>query len=201
MKLFEINIEAGRKSLHITLLLFPICVFSICSFHTPSSLNSSDQLGVASSNVITLDASGSMYGSDIQDINGNPYTMHRLTALAAHQFVSEKSEADEIGVVVFDHFVNLINKDFLNLYSFVDANEDIVQLDYSVSGFTNNKAKLHFAVDLYNPNAGLWNESYYTGVYDEKHSDRVDSIVSTRSDYQWGQTLTLKLNFKNDSPQ
>ena len=35
MKLFEINIEAGRKSLHITLLLFPICVFSISDYYAP----------------------------------------------------------------------------------------------------------------------------------------------------------------------
>ncbi|WP_053395572.1 hypothetical protein [Vibrio nereis] len=81
-----------------------------------STLNSSDQLGVASSNTLTLDRSGSMdddakdeNNKDVVDSNGETYNLSRLTALAAHQFVSEKNTADEVAVIPFATYVHMIN--------------------------------------------------------------------------------------------
>tara|TARA_Y100001956_G_scaffold81110_1_gene97844 strand:- start:1427 stop:2926 length:1500 start_codon:yes stop_codon:yes gene_type:complete len=156
---------------------------------TISSLNSSDQLGVASSNVIALDGSGSMYssvtdenGDAVTDANGNTYSLHRLTALAAHQFVSEKSDFDEIGIMAFDHDVELINNTVLADYSFSDIDGDNVVFDYSDESFVSDKSKLHFAVDFYNPESHMWMGSQV----DASHASRTDGINSTNSYYRWG---------------
>ncbi len=155
-----------------------------------STLNSSDQLGVASSNALALDGSGSMYDwvydeqrDPVKDENGNPYTLHRLTALAAHQFTLEKSAADEVAIIPFDGTVDLIDNQFLGWFGFLDSNDNSVSYDYSDSGFVNDKAKLHFAIDMYSPHSGLWNNQKQ---YDQRHAGRSDGIVSTDSVYEWG---------------
>lgn len=155
-----------------------------------STLNSSDQLGVASSNTLALDGSGSMFDwvydeqlTPVIDENGNPYTLHRLTALAAHQFTLEKSAADEVAIIPFDYDVNLINNQFLAKFDFTDSNDNPVSYDYSDSGFVNDKAKLHLAIDMYNPQAGLWaNKS----KHDQSHAGRTDNIASLGYSYEWG---------------
>ncbi|MGX1925217.1 vWA domain-containing protein [Vibrio sp. NH-7] len=156
---------------------------------TISSLNTSDQLGVASSNVISLDASGSMFGQvrdengdAVIDSNGYAYTLHRLTALAAHQFISEKSSADEIGVMAFDSSVELINNALLAQYNLYDENDADITFDYSDENFVIDKAKLHFAVDMYNPTSPLWMDNFY----DAKHTGRTDNVDSIGSGYRWG---------------
>lgn len=155
-----------------------------------STLNSSDQLGVASSNALALDGSGSMYDwvydeqlAPVKDENGNPYTLHRLTALAAHQFTLEKSAADEVAIIPFDGTVDLIDNQFLGWFGFLDSNANSVSYDYSDSGFVNDKAKLHFAIDMYSPHSGLWNNQKQ---YDQTHAGRSDGIVSADSVYEWG---------------
>lgn len=155
-----------------------------------STLNSSDQLGVASSNTLALDGSGSMTNSvyddqrdPVKDENGNTYTLHRLTALAAHQFTSEKSTTDEVAIIPFDSTVNLINNQFLEKFDFLDSNDSSLSYDYSESGFLADKAKLHFAIDMYNPHSGLWK---YKSQYDQPHVGRADNIASLGRSYEWG---------------
>lgn len=155
-----------------------------------STLNSSDQLGVASSNALALDGSFSMtdlaytvQGTPVKDVNGTTYTLHRLTALAAHQFASEKSATDEVAIIPFDSKVNLLTNQFLSEFDFVDNADNSVTYDYSDSGFVVDKAKLHFAIDMYNPHSGLW---IGQNPFDQTHADRSDDIVSTSSDYEWG---------------
>jgi len=154
-----------------------------------SALNTSDQLGVASSNVIALDASGSMYSKVLDenndyvtDADGNTYTLHRLTALAAHQFVSEKSAADEVGVMAFDGRVELIDNTLLANYALTDVNANSVTFDYSNESFVTEKEKLHFAVDFYNPESHMWIGSQV----DAKHDARTDIVHKTNGYYRWG---------------
>jgi hypothetical protein len=157
---------------------------------TISSLNSSDQLGVASSNVLALDGSGSMY-SEVRDANYNyvvddnlnPYTLHRLTALAAHQFVSEKSDSDEIAVIAFDSYVDLIDQAFIDGLTLLDIDDNEVTFTYSESGFATGKSQLHFAIDLYNPSTEQWG---LYNAYDQAHSGRTDNIASISNYYAWG---------------
>lgn len=155
-----------------------------------SEINSSDQLGVASSNVLALDGSGSMYGvvydqnyDAVLDSNDNPFTLHRLTALAAHQFIAEKNDADEIGIIAFDSYVNLIDQAFLDAFTLTDTDGDEVNFAYEEGGFSTEKSQLHFAIDLYNPSSSLW---LYSNSYDAAHIDRNDSIESVNRSYYWG---------------
>lgn len=161
-----------------------------------TTVNSADQLDLASSNVMTLDASGSM-GTSIRDKDGNPvldsedrqYDRFRITALAAHQFVAEKADADEIAVIPFSSSVDLIDNAFLtdNL-TLLDNNSASITYDYSDDGFTTAKDKLHFAVDLYNPFSDQWNGLGYDG----RHASRTDSVASVGSSYQWGMGTQLE---------
>lgn len=161
-----------------------------------STLNSSDQLGVASSNVLTLDRSGSMH-DPVLDENRNPvldendvtYKLNRITALAAHQFVSEKSTADEVAVIPFASNVRMITNQLLTTFDLVDSNDQPVNFDYSDSGFLKEQAKLHFAIDVYNPHSGLWSNQTQ---YDEKHSGRNDDIASVGSSNIWGGNTELE---------
>lgn len=156
---------------------------------TISSLNSSDQLGVASSNVMSLDASGSMFsrvrddnGDYVLDQQGNYYTLHRLTALAAHQFITEKNTVDEIGVMPFDSRVELINNQLLSDYELFDENDNLITFDYSDDSFASDKAKLHFAVDMYNPESQMWGPTND----DANHADRSDHVAAIEGGYRWG---------------
>ncbi|CAK2097696.1 von Willebrand factor type A domain-containing protein [Vibrio crassostreae] len=156
------------------------------------SLNTSEQLAVSTSNVLALDASGSMFANEfdesvdppvaIIDGNGNPVTLLQLTASAAHQFISEKADADEVAVVPFDSNVELIDNTLLANYSMTDSDSANVTYNYSDSGFVTSKADLHFSVDMYNAFSPLWNNFYR---YDEKHADRTDSVSSLNDDYRW----------------
>lgn len=162
-----------------------------------SNLNSSDQLGVASSNVLTLDRSGSMRhsatdenGDDVIDDNNSiAYNLYRLTALAAHQFVSEKSTADEVAVIPFASDVLMITNQLLTTFDLVDSNDQSVSYNYSDSGFLKEQAKLHFAIDVYNPHSGLWSDE---PQYDQKHSGRNDDIASIGNSFIWGYSTELE---------
>lgn len=151
-----------------------------------STLNSTDQLGIASSNVMALDASGSMtsFVTDGGDLgpqsNNEVYTRHRLTAKAAHQFVSEKGAADEFSVISFDDEINTINNALISTFDLHDESGSSVSYDYHETGFVNDKAKLHFAIDLYNPRSSLWQDG---NADDEKHPDRTDSVATVNNSY------------------
>ncbi|RJX68347.1 VWA domain-containing protein [Vibrio sinensis] len=153
-----------------------------------SALNSTDQLGLASSNVVALDASGSMTslvtGEDElgPQSNNEVYTRHRLTAKAAHQFVSEKGAADEFSVISFDNQINTINNAFIANYNLLDETGNSVNFDYPETGFVQDKAKLHFAIDMYNPKSSLWQGG---SADDEKHPDRTDTVATVNGFYPW----------------
>ncbi|ANS85677.1 hypothetical protein VSVS12_01911 [Vibrio scophthalmi] len=175
--------------------------FSVSVNNQPISItavNSADQLNVASSNVVTLDASGSMSAliydenrSPVLDSQSRQYSRARITAKAAHQFVSEKADADEVAVIPFSSGVSLVNNtlltDSLNLEDSSGAN---LVYNYSDDGFITDKDKLHFAVDLYNPNSDLWYSRYN---YDGRHTDRTDSVASAGVGYLWGGGTNLEL--------
>ncbi|MDN3699756.1 VWA domain-containing protein [Vibrio artabrorum] len=156
------------------------------------SLNTSEQLAVSTSNVLALDASGSMFANEfdesvdppvaIIDGDGNPVTLLQLTASAAHQFITEKADADEVAVVPFDHNVELIDNTLLANYSMTDSDSTNVTYNYSDSGFVTSKANLHFSVDMYNAFSPLWNDF---SRYDEKHADRTDPVSSLNENYRW----------------
>ncbi|WP_282177455.1 vWA domain-containing protein [Vibrio nereis] len=161
-----------------------------------STLNSSDQLGVASSNTLTLDRSGSMdndakdeNNNDVVDSNGVTYNLSRLTALAAHQFVSEKNTSDEVAVIPFATYVHMINDLFLQTFMLSDEQGQFVSYAYSESGFTQEQGKLHFAIDMYNPHSGLWDNKTQ---YDQRHTGRTDNIASVGVANRWGFSTALE---------
>ncbi|KII79515.1 vWA domain-containing protein [Vibrio renipiscarius] len=161
-----------------------------------TTVNSADQLALASSNVMTLDASGSMRASindennnAVVDSEGHQYDRFRITAMAAHQFVAEKADADEIAIIPFSNSVDLINNAFLqDSLSLVDSNSASISYDYSLDGFTTAKDKLHFAVDLYNPLASLWGWNDYDG----RHASRTDSVARADTWYLWDSGTELE---------
>ena len=155
-----------------------------------TTVNSADQLNIASSNVMTIDASGSM-GALISDDNSNPvldsqgrqYDRFRITAKAAHQFVSEKANADEVAVIAFSSSVDLVkNALFIDRLNLQDSSSANLAYDYADDGFVIDKGKLHFAVDLYNPYSDLWP---YKVDYDGRYADRTDLVATTGTNYLW----------------
>lgn len=162
-----------------------------------STLNSADQLNVASSNVVTLDASGSMsmlISGDDGDVdvhsNSGYYDRFRVTAKAAHQFVTEKADVDEVMVIPFSTTVDVIKNSWLDsAVSLTDSQGASVNYDYADDGFTTDAAKLHLAMDIYNPYSGLWLDQ---SALDGKDAARTDTITSAGVAYPWSGLTELE---------
>ncbi|WP_053395571.1 vWA domain-containing protein [Vibrio nereis] len=70
-----------------------------------------------------------------------------------------------------------------------DDQGQLVSYAYSESGFTQEQAKLHFAIDMYNPHSGLWDNQIQ---YDQRHIDRTDNIASVGRANRWGYSTALE---------
>jgi len=117
--------------------------------------------------LFVLDASGSM--SDIIDYT-NYKDKYAYTAESVRYIIGGLTNNTFSAFEIFDDKVDFINGPFINSLGITDRNGTPVTIDYPEDGFTNDRDKLNFVVDLYNPNSPLYDYAasfypYYLSVY------------------------------------
>lgn len=127
--------------------------------------------------MLVLDASGSM-SSPVT----NTYNRYELASAAAHLFLDGKAQDDEVGAVIFDSKVSLINDDFLKTQPFVNAAKQALAL--GASGFTKDVTLQRVVADFYNPGNQVWG----AGKKTPKHKD---NAFTAQGYYSWGGTTAL----------
>lgn len=131
--------------------------------------------------VMVTDASRSMNETAFTDENGIRYSRNNLSAIAAHQFLDQKGQNDEIGMLIFDDQTNFMDKQAVDdLFTILDVNGNPFDYSFPASGFTTNSADMRFIVDAYNEDSKLWS----VGNFFDNHPDT--PAVSMDAGYPWG---------------
>lgn len=161
----------------------PASVFSITvdnEIQTFSDI-STGLTGDDASIVLVTDASGSMNANAFTDADGIRYSRNNLAAIAAHQFLDQKGQNDEIAMLVFDSDSNFMDKQAIDdLFDVVDASGNPFDYTFPSTGFSASSDDLRFIVDAYNEDSKMWSENNFFDLHPDTPDVRMDGF------YPWG---------------
>ena len=141
---------------------------------TISSLDVAASTTSAASTVLTLDASRSMDEDAYTDPDtGRQYDRNQLATLAAHTFLDQKGDSDEVAALLFSgrlFFMDQLAVD--NELPLIDVDGNSVQYQLSDDGFVTDARRLRFVIDAYNQHSDL----YSSGI-DVRHLDTPQNVT------------------------
>lgn len=144
--------------------------------------------------MLVLDASGSMTTRVAENEDGEDLTRLHLTRMATHLFLDEKAPDDEVGYIIFDSVVNLIDDEFINgdgsvssRWAVQDENGDEIEVPYSESGFSKDLPALRLIADGFSP----FNKIYENPRFGFETEVHPDSPEVTLGRYPFGGSTAL----------
>lgn len=131
--------------------------------------------------VMVTDASGSMGSTAFTDDTGFRYSRNNLSAIAAHQFLDQKGQNDEISMLIFDGRINFMDQQAVNdLFTMQDASANPFNYVFPANGFTKDSAQMRLIVDAYNRDSKLWDE------FNDFDNHPDTPAISMTDFYPWG---------------